>query len=794
MSRPASGLPYSMPTGHTPCRLEQASAARAVTLRPSCQPATRISPPGASPVPWELCSVGSDVQPAFPVTPRTPSSAPTTDVSPCVRVSDRMPIASVSSNSLPWGFSSERENQATVVRQTSAVDTSMTPSYPVRSFSAAGPSTPTQALCWSGQLLQTAQSHRPASPTGEIQVQVEVVASCSPRPSCQVHSRVPNDGWQSVASDASLAAGPGHRASVDSLPYDCSPVSSVATRALRSDTSKDSAGASLQSVGTGQSTTGHGSSGSAGPSEERPARPTQTTPTRLNKANSRRGSAASLVDQELDTAPSPSIEDPKESMKVLWSARRVFRRHEGLDSSTSMNEEIEAISSPDEPQASMKLLWRDRRIEQLLEGTGRSSSSNAEPVLDAPARTRPCSVPRLGNLRKALYRDSVQTKQYAPSSSGGFSSRASLQSQRITGSLDACGSIASRQKAHSSARAADLGMMGNIRCGSVYSPRRHIVGRPMPWEEGMRPTDLATAASVAAAAAAIAVATASTAPSTARSSITPRGGGKGRTGTSPHGTSGPVHTLQRATARGLPGSPGHRQAWMEDIGRPERTRGSSLSPVRCRPHATPVLASSRLQVRCTGLQEFPEQLQSDPPKAPKMVPRVLQLGQPAQQKQQQQQQQQQFDASAGTTFEQVRLVPRSFQLGQPPLGPFVGGCPQQEFDGASDLNRPSEQRRPSPRCHTSPALRPAPMQATPGTFGWVQPRKSSGGASPGTVRLRDRCSSAHSQCSGNELEPACLKGDIPVAMVPVPRHTLPGDPSNQDMQKLLFKRRSLGGA
>merc|ERR1719410_2983935 len=108
----------------------------------------------------------------------------------------------------------------------------------------------------------------------------------------------------------------------------------------------------------------------------------------------------------------------------------------------------------------MKLLWRDRRTEQLLEGTGSSSSSDAEPVLDAPAPTRPCSVPRLMNLRKALYRDSVQTKQDAPSISGGLSSRASLQSQRITGSPGACGSSAGRQKAPSSARAADSGATG----------------------------------------------------------------------------------------------------------------------------------------------------------------------------------------------------------------------------------------------------------------------------------------------------------------------------------------------
>merc|ERR1740123_186904 len=100
------------------------------------------------------------------------------------------------------------------------------------------------------------------------------------------------------------------------------------------------------------------------------------------------------------------------------------------------------------------------------------------------------------------------------------------------------------------------------------------------------------------------------------------------------------------------------------------------------------------------------------------------------------------------------MAPLLFQLGQPSLGSSAGGGPQQDSsEGDADLNRPSEQRRPSPRFHTSPALRPAPMQAVPGTFGWVPPRKSSGGASPGTVRLRDRCSSAHSQCSGNELEP-----------------------------------------
>jgi len=785
MSRPVSGLPYPMPMGHNSCRPERASATR-VSLRPACQAAARIVPPGATPVPWELCSVGSDVQPALPVTPRTPTPTPTADVSPCIRVS---------SNGLPWGFAGERDNQTTVVRQISTVERSMTPSYPVRSYSAAGPSrpsTPTQALCWPGQLLQVAHSQRTASPTREVQPQV--VTSCSPKPLCQAHSRVGHDGWQGVASDASLATGPGHRASVDSLPFDGSPVSSVATHALHSDTSKESAGAAgaWRSMGTGQSCTGHasrhpastqgtlwhGRSASAGPSEER------------------RASSASLVDKELDTAPSPSIEDPKESMKVLWSARRVFRRHEGLDSS-SMTEEIEAISSPEEPQASMKLLWRDRRTEELLEGTGSSSSSNAEPVLDAPARTRPHSVPRLMNLRKALYRDSVQAKQDVPSTSGGFSSRASLQSQRITGSLGACGSSA-RQKAPSSARAADLGMVGNSRSGGFYSPRRPTVGRPMPWEEGAKPTDLATAASAAATAAAIAVATASATPSTARSSITPRGAGKGRICTSPHGSWGPVHTLQRAAARGLPGSPRHRQGRMQDNGRQDETRGSSVSPVRRRPHTISVPASNRKQVRCTRPREFNEPVLSDPPKAPKMVPRVLQLGQPPQQQKQQQEQQQQchlqFDAAAHTTFEQAhRMVPRSFQLGQPSPGPVVG--PQQDSpDGVADLNRPSEQRRPSPRYHTSPALRPAPMQAMPGTFGWVPPRKSSGGASPGTVRLKDRCASVISKCSSNELEPTCPKADIPAAMVPVPLHALPRDTSNQDMQKLLVKRRTLGGA
>jgi len=798
MGRPAIGLPYSMPVGHVSCRPELASAARAVTLRPSCQTAARVVPPGASATPWELCSVGSDVQPALPVTPRTPSTAPTADVSPCLRVS---------SNSLPWGFAGERDNPSTVRRQTSTLERSMTPSYPVRSFSAVAPGTPTQAVCWSGQPLPVAQSQRTASPAGEVQVQVEVV--CSPRPPCQAHSRVGHHDWQSVASDASLATGPGHRASVDSLPYDGSPVSSVATRALYSDSSKDSAGVlagtSWRSMGTGRSCTGHasqppasagevvrhGSSVSAGPSVER------------------QGSLASLVDEDLDAARSPSIEDPKESMKVLWSARRVFRRSEGLDSSTSMNEEIEAISSPDEPQASMKLLWRDGQTERLFEGTGSSSSSNAEPPLDVPAKTRPRSVPRLMNLRKALYGDSKQTKQDTPSS-GGLSSRASLQCQRITGSLGACGSSLGRQKAPSSARAAESGSMGSNRAAGFYSPRRQTVGRPMPWEESTRPTDLATAA--CAAVAAVAAATSSTTPSTARSSLTPRGGGKGRVCTSPPGHSGscgPVHTLQRAAVRGLPGSPRHRHGSMQDAGSQDKTRGSSLSPVRCRQRATTVTTSNRLQVRCTRPREFAEPLSCDPPKAPKMVPRILQLGQPAQQqKQQQEQQQQQYqsqcDATASAASEQVhRMAPWSIQLGQPHrqlslgpllLGPFNCGFSQQDSDGVSDPNKPSEQRRPSPRCHTSPALRPAPMQAMPGTFGWVPPRKSSGGASPGTVRLKERCASVISKCTGNELEPTCGKSDIPAAVVPVPLHGLPGEPSVQDMQKLLLRRRTLGGA